>query len=188
MKDREKGFSFLLIILASYVFVVLIMKYFPYANANLENLQGQQLTAGEVVSGQPAAQASGVQDVDMGETGSVFVTLSGQQFTVAATNSLYPVFGLNPARTYTFNDSANIAANAAGLYSISSIDVRYDRGEPAYVVHGLAKDRYGNYDVDNARTVVVQAQSGHVVSVQSEPLLVSFLKRILFDTFALWTK
>ena len=188
MNNREKGVGFLFVIVATYFVVAILIKYLPN-NYN----QGQQSTIGSVsvplqIETATATQTSQTLEVGQGQTANIQITIGNQSFTVAAVNTLYPIFGMSPSVGLSFNDAANVAHENAGLYTVNVIQLQYQGGEPVYTIHGTAKDKFQGFDVDNSRSVSIQAQTGAVLSVEKESLVISFFKSLIMNTVRSWAK
>ena len=58
--------------------------------------------------------------------------------------------------------------------------------KPVYAVSGYAEDSVLNFKFNNPRTAVVDAESGKIISIYKENVLVSFFKTVIDQTARTW--
>ncbi|HLC39260.1 MAG TPA: hypothetical protein VJJ76_00060, partial [archaeon] len=128
-------------------------------------------------------------EVIPGSVADLSVTIGAQTFKVKATNELYtssPV-PLKPPRL-SFDQAAKIAYDEGKFFELDQIRLQYHIGEPLYIVYGLAKDRFYNFEVDNLRIVKLDADSGDVVEILKENVIFSFIKTVFVSAIKVWFK
>lgn len=131
------------------------------------------------------SNASGF-EISPGTTTTLQIEIDSQNFSIKASNNVFPIFGIQfIAPLATFSDAVKIAYKTAGLNTLDEIKLDYESGKMIYTVFGHAKDSFRGFELENFRIIVV-ADNGDVISINKESLFVSFLKKLFTSTIKTW--
>jgi len=114
------------------------------------------------------------------------MVIDSQNFSVKASNNIFPIFGVAfTPPSVSFTDACKIARRAANLNKFDEIKLGYEAEKMFYTVSGQAKDSFSGFEVENTRVVSI-AGDGTVKSISKEPLFISFMKKLFVSTLKSW--